>query len=92
MLRRVSRHWFVHKKLNVKIPGVGVVQLTLFRLVWRTLYVSFTTGSVCMHMLCHLMLGDPWEVRAISDSSVMWYMYTDVQCHALFVSVCKVMA
>ena len=58
VLRRVSRHWFVHKKLNVKIPGVGVVQLTLFRLVWRTLYVCFTTGSVCMHMLCHLMLGE----------------------------------
>ena len=41
----VPKNFFTHKEFVVQLPGVGTLRLTLFRLIWRTLYVCFTTGT-----------------------------------------------
>lgn len=42
-----SRKWprsrFIHKNYHMNIPGYGLYQLNLFRLVWRTCFVISTT-------------------------------------------------
>lgn len=42
-----SRRWpnsaFLNKEWNARIPGVGVLKLNVFRLIWRTAYVIITT-------------------------------------------------
>lgn len=50
MYKRVRKNVFTHKEFVIRIPGVGALRLTLFRLVWRTLYVVFTTGKQ-LHLL-----------------------------------------
>ncbi|GLJ13251.1 hypothetical protein SUGI_0208770 [Cryptomeria japonica] len=34
---------FINKQYTVKLPGYGPLELTLFRLLWRTCFVIFTT-------------------------------------------------
>lgn len=42
-VRKWSRSDFVTAEYDIPIPLSGVYQLNLFRLVWRTIYVVFTT-------------------------------------------------
>ena len=44
--RYTPKNFFTHKEFVIRIPGVGALRLTLFRLVWRSLYVCFTTGQL----------------------------------------------
>ncbi|KAL3149470.1 hypothetical protein ABBQ32_002254 [Trebouxia sp. C0010 RCD-2024] len=39
----VPKSFFTHKVFAIRIPGVGTLRLTLYKLIWRTLYVCFTT-------------------------------------------------
>uniref|UniRef100_A0A0D6QW94 Amino acid transporter transmembrane domain-containing protein n=1 Tax=Araucaria cunninghamii TaxID=56994 RepID=A0A0D6QW94_ARACU len=41
--RRWPKSKFIHMEHNVKLPGLGVYRLSLFRLVWRTCFVITTT-------------------------------------------------
>ncbi|DBA70321.1 TPA: hypothetical protein ACH3X2_011743 [Trebouxia sp. C0005] len=41
--RYCPKNFFTHKEFVIRIPGIGALRLTLFRLIWRTLYVCFTT-------------------------------------------------
>lgn len=41
--KRVRKNFFTHKEIVLRIPGIGALRLTLFRLVWRTAYVIFTS-------------------------------------------------
>ncbi len=45
MYKRVRKNFFTHKEIVLRIPGLGALRLTLFRLVWRTAYVIFTSGT-----------------------------------------------
>ena len=42
----VPKNFFTHKEFVIRIPGIGTLRLTLFRLIWRTAYVCFTTGTI----------------------------------------------
>ena len=42
--RYCPKNFFTHKEFVIRIPGLVALRLTLFRLIWRTLYVCFTTG------------------------------------------------
>lgn len=42
--KRVRKNFFTHKEFVIRIPGIGALRLTLFRLVWRSAYVVFTSG------------------------------------------------
>lgn len=39
----VPKNFFTHKEFVIRVPGIGALRLTLFRLIWRTAYVCFTT-------------------------------------------------
>jgi len=45
--RRFGETHFTHTEFIVSIRGVPWLRLTLFRLVWRTAYVCFTTCEFC---------------------------------------------
>lgn len=42
----VPKNFFTHKEFVIRVPGIGSLRLTLFRLIWRSLYVCFTTGTL----------------------------------------------
>ena len=48
----IPKSFFTHKEFVIRIPGIGALRLTLFRLIWRTLYVCFTTGNFATHSTC----------------------------------------
>lgn len=39
---------FLQAGISFRLPGVGTVQLSVFRLVWRTIYVCLATLIACL--------------------------------------------
>lgn len=48
-----GKNLFIHTELSVRIAGVTLAKLTLFKLFWRTLYVCLTTcKQSCFFCTC----------------------------------------